>query len=115
MRRRTLVLLSVAVGLGLAGLAGFAGFAVADDMAGMNMAPPSPPATQPATQPSAAVDLRNTVCPVSGDKVGDSNIVEVYDGKVYHLCCPDCHKDFEKDPAKYAKAVAADPAKFGVK
>jgi YHS domain-containing protein len=39
----------------------------------------------------------------------------VYDGNVYHLCCPDCHKDFEKDPAKYAKAVAADPAKFGAK
>jgi YHS domain-containing protein len=83
----------------------------ADDMPGLN----APPATQPSTRPSAAVDLRNTVCPVSNDKVGDSNLVEVYDGKIYHLCCPDCHNDFEKDPAKYAKAVAADPAKYGIK
>ena len=84
-------------------------------MSGMNMAPSSPPATQPATPPSEAVDLRNTICPVSGDKGDDSNLVEVYGGKVYHLCCPDCHKDFEKDPAKYADAVAANPAKYGIK
>jgi YHS domain-containing protein len=62
-----------------------------------------------------ATDLKNTVCPVSGDKVGDSTNVVVYQGKVYHLCCDDCHKDFEKDPAKYAAAVQADPAKYGVK
>jgi YHS domain-containing protein len=92
-----------------------AGFALADDMAGMNMGQSSPPATQPTTQPIAAVDLRNTVCPVSNDKVADSNLVEVYDGKVYHMCCPDCHKDFEKDPAKYAKMVSDNPAKYGIK
>lgn len=93
---------------------GVAGFSLADDMGGMNMGASSP-ATQPTTQPFAAIDLGNTVCPVSGDKVGDSNHVEVYDGKVYHLCCPDCHKEFDKDPAKYAKAVADDPKKYGVK
>jgi len=109
MQRNTLISLSVALALGLAGLA------FADDMPGMKMPPSTPPATQPSTQPSAAIDLRNTVCPVSNDKVADSNLVEVYDGKVYHMCCPDCHKDFEKDPAKYVKAVAADPVKFGVK
>jgi YHS domain-containing protein len=47
--------------------------------------------------------------------VGDSNLVEIYDGKVYHLCCPDCHKDFEKDPAKFAAAVAGNPGNYGVK
>ncbi len=94
---------------------GFVGVSFADDMAGMNMPSSSPPSSQPSTQPSAAIDLRNTICPVSNDKVADSNLVEVYDGKVYHMCCPDCHKDFEKDPVKYAKAVAADPAKYGVK
>ena len=109
MQRKMSIVLWVAAALCLAG------FTWADDMSGMNMQSSSPPATQPATSPSQAVDLRNTVCPVSDDKVGDSNIVEVYDGKVYHLCCSDCHKDFEKDPTKYAKAVAADPAKFGVK
>ena len=92
-----------------------AGFVLADDMGGMNMPPASPPSTQPSTQPTSAVDLRNTICPVSNDKVADSNLVEVYDGKVYHLCCPDCHKDFEKDPAKFAKAVADNPAKYGIK
>ena len=109
MQRNKLVFLTLAAAMG------FAGLTLADDMAGMGIAPSSAPATQPTTQPMQAVDLRNTVCPVSKDKVADSNLVEVYDGKVYHLCCPDCHKDFEKDPGKYAKAVAADPAKYGIK
>jgi YHS domain-containing protein len=70
--------------------------------------PPAP------TQPSA-LDLHNTVCPVSGEKVGSSKLTETYQGKIYHFCCDDCPKDFRKDPEKYAKAVAADPAKYGVK
>ena len=70
--------------------------------------------SQPANQ-QAAVDLHNTVCPVSGDKVGDSKLTEVYQGKVYHFCCDDCPKDFKKNPDKFAKAVAADPVKYGVK
>ncbi|MDP9175856.1 MAG: TRASH domain-containing protein [Planctomycetota bacterium] len=104
------ILASLCISAGLC----FAGLALADDMGGMKMDPVAP-SSQPSTQPSTAVDLRNTVCPVSGDKVADSNLVVVYDGKVYHMCCADCHKDFEKDPAKFSKAVAADPAKFGVK
>jgi YHS domain-containing protein len=71
------------------------------------------PMTQSAKQ--NAVDLGNTVCPVSGDKVGDSKLTEVYQGKIYHFCCDDCPKDFKKDPDKFAKKVAADPAKYGVK
>ncbi len=109
MRHKPFVLLSLAVALCAAE------FVLADDMGGMNMSPVSPPATQPNTPPTSAVDLRNSICPVSGDKVADSNLVEVYDGKVYHLCCPDCHKDFEKDPDKYAKAVADNAAKYGIK
>jgi len=78
------------------------------------------PATQPVSSEMgngaiAAIDMKNTVCPVSGDKVGDSTEVVIYDGKVYHMCCPDCHKEFMKDPQKYSAAVAADPAKYGVK
>ena len=72
------------------------------------------PMSQPANQ-QAAVDLGNTVCPVSGDKVGDSKLTEVYQGKIYHFCCDDCPKDFKKNPEKFAKAVAADPTKYGVK
>lgn len=82
-------------------------------------------ASAPAAQPVAPVnnaevmansptDVRNTICPVSGDKVETSRLTRTYDGKVYHLCCADCIKPFEKDPEKYAKAVAADPAKYGV-
>jgi|SRR5581483_1790838 len=74
----------------------------------------APPTSQPSAQ-SDVVDLGNTVCPVSGDKVGDSKLTAVYDGKLYHFCCEDCPKEFKKDPAKYAKAVAADPEKYGVK
>jgi YHS domain-containing protein len=109
MNRKTITVLSLSAALSIAGVV------LADDMKGMKMDQPSSPASQPSTQPSAVIDLRNTVCPVSGDKVADSNLAEVYEGKVYHLCCPDCHKDFEKDPAKYVKAVAVDPAKYGVK
>lgn len=64
---------------------------------------------------ASAVDLHNTVCPVSGDKVGTSKLTETYQGKVYHFCCDDCPAKFKEDPEKYAKAVAADPAKYGVK
>lgn len=72
------------------------------------------PLSESANQP-AAVDLHNTVCPVSGDQVADSKLTEVYQGKIYHFCCEDCPKDFKKNPDKFANAVAADPGKYGVK
>ncbi len=122
---RNVLLFSVAATLCVAG------FTFADDMPGMKMPPKSPasqpapgmtgmdmPPKTPATQPAAdaaAVDLGNTVCPVSGDKVGDSKLTSTYEGKIYHFCCDDCPKKFAKDPATYAKAVEADPAKYGVK
>jgi YHS domain-containing protein len=62
----------------------------------------------------AAVDLHNTVCPVSGDQVESSPLTETYDGKIYHLCCKDCVKPFRSEPAKYAQAVADNPTKYGV-
>jgi YHS domain-containing protein len=108
MQRKMFILLSLTAALCLAGLTW------ADDMPGMGGGSSSPPTTQP-TAPFQAVDLHNTICPVSGDKVDNSHLVEIYGGKVYHLCCSDCHTDFEKDPAKYASAVAADPAKYGIK
>ena len=74
----------------------------------------STPSAAERTQGSV-IDLHNTVCPVSGDKVEGSKLTETYDGKIYHLCCNDCPKDFKKNPRKYADQVAADPAKYGVK
>ena len=84
-----------------------------DHMGGMQMGTSAQ--TQPVAVDASAVDLHNTVCPVSGDKVEDSKLTETYQGKIYHFCCDDCPKKFKEDPDKYAKAVAADPAKYGVK
>jgi len=89
------------------------GFTLAADMPAMDMSPQAP--TSQPTQDTSAVDLGNTICPVSGDKVGDSKLTANYDGKIYHLCCGGCPKKFAEDPATYAKTVAADPAKYGVK
>jgi YHS domain-containing protein len=71
--------------------------------------------SSPTAQAQGAIDLHNTVCPVSGDRVGKSNLTEVYDGKIYHFCCEDCPEKFRANPDKYANAVAANPAKYGVK
>lgn len=61
-----------------------------------------------------------TTCPVSGDKLGEMGkpYVFTYKGREVKLCCPDCKKDFEKNPAKYMKKIeAADktPDKAGAK
>ena len=48
-------------------------------------------------------------CPVSGDKLGEMGKPYVFDYKGHEvkLCCPDCKKDFDKDPAKYMKLIEA--------
>lgn len=52
-----------------------------------------------------AEKVNNTICPVSGEKVGEmGDVVEhVYKNKVYHLCCSMCIEEFDKDPEKYSK------------
>jgi len=48
-------------------------------------------------------------CPVSGETYGDGGMKAfkvTHDGTDVWLCCKGCKKDFDKDPAKYAKAVA---------
>ena len=44
-------------------------------------------------------------CPVSDDKIKDikSAPSSTYKGKTYHFCCPDCKKEFDKNPEKYIK------------
>jgi YHS domain-containing protein len=44
-------------------------------------------------------------CIVSGDKLGEMGkpVVFTYQGQEIKLCCKDCRKDFDKDPAKYLK------------
>lgn len=54
-----------------------------------------------------------TICPVSGDKLGEMGkpCVFTYKDREVKLCCKSCRKDFDKDPAKYLKLIeAADKA-----
>jgi YHS domain-containing protein len=57
----------------------------------------------------APIPDKMTTCPVSGDKLGemDKPVVFEYKGHEVKLCCPDCKKDFDKDPAKYMKKILA--------
>ena len=54
-----------------------------------------------------------TTCPVSGDKLGEMGepYVFLYKGQEVKLCCPNCKKDFDKNPAKYLKKIQAATAK----
>jgi YHS domain-containing protein len=53
----------------------------------------------------------NTTCPVTDEKVDPDVATTTYKGKTIGFCCPDCIKDFNKDPAKYMKKVEAEEAK----
>lgn len=57
----------------------------------------------------APIPDKMTTCPVSGDKLGEMGkpYIFEYKGREVKLCCPDCKKDFEKDPAKYMKKIEA--------
>jgi len=64
--------------------------------------PLSQSARSTATQP---VDVGNKFCPVSGRPIGvmGPGVQEIYNGKIYHLCCGGCVSTFESDPGKYSK------------
>lgn len=47
-------------------------------------------------------------CIVSDDAFDHGKpVVFVYEGQEIKLCCQDCRKDFDKDPAKYLSKLAA--------
>jgi YHS domain-containing protein len=50
-----------------------------------------------------------TTCPVSDEKLGQMGkpYVFEYKGQEVKLCCKNCRKDFDKDPAKYLKKIRA--------
>ena len=52
-------------------------------------------------------------CIVSGEKLGSMGkpAVLVQDGQEVQFCCKNCIKDFQKDPQKYLKEIAAKSAK----
>ena len=47
-------------------------------------------------------------CVISGNKLGEMGapFVTNYNGKEVQLCCKNCVKDFDKDPAMYLKKIA---------
>ena len=60
-------------------------------------------------KPSAsAKPYPRDTCIVSGDKFDHGKpVVRVVNGQEVKLCCKDCLKDFEKDPAKYLTQLTA--------
>jgi len=60
---------------------------------------------KPAQTETTKIESINTICPVSGDKVGGDMGKPVYvdyKGQKIGFCCKDCLKDFKKNPDKYA-------------
>ena len=72
------------------------------------------PADKPAAPPSTAAAVSpvpvNTYCIMDPNDLIDPTITCVYNGKTYGFCCPDCRKEFLKDPAKYLAASNAGKA-----
>lgn len=52
-------------------------------------------------------------CVVSGEKLGEMGdpYVFVHEGQEFKLCCKNCLKDFNKEPAKYVKKLKEAAAK----
>ena len=53
----------------------------------------------------------NVKCPVEREDVDPAVPTTTYKGKVIGFCCESCIKDFNKDPEKYMKVIAADNKK----
>lgn len=70
-------------------------------------------AGQPATGAATSKKAAQTVCPVSGEKLGSMGkpFVHKYKDQEVQMCCKGCLKDFEKDPAKYLKKMQAGTVK----
>ena len=54
----------------------------------------------PAQPEEGIVDVGNTTCPITGQAV-KPKYTTVYQGKLYHFCCPHCAEKFLKGPEKY--------------
>ena len=56
-------------------------------------------------------------CMVSDEKLGEMGkpFVFEYKGQEIKLCCKNCKKDFDKDPAKYLKKMAEEEKKAAEK
>ena len=71
----------------------------------------------PTDKPAPKDKKVELVCPVTGEKITSMNAAggkSVYKGKTYYFCCASCKPEFDKNPAKFAKA-AAKPAAAAAK
>lgn len=74
-------------------------------------APAAKPADAPAalklekTTPSATYPLKT--CVVSGEELADTRVAYKWGDTEVQFCCPDCVKDFEKEPDKYLEKIRA--------
>ena len=59
----------------------------------------------PSAAEDGSINMNNALCPVSGDKTSEKNIV-THDGVNYRLCCPMCAAKIEKNPSKYTVSKA---------
>ena len=78
----------------------------------------APPPAAPSPEPAAAAAASSrplvapgeakvgdrTKCPVSGHEfvVKEDSPHAEYNGKTYYFCCPDCPKEFQAHPEKFA-------------
>lgn len=54
------------------------------------------------TEIPEAVEVGNTICPVSGDEIDtEAKVTYEYEGKIYNFCCPECVDEFKEDPEGY--------------
>ncbi|GEM_PF-6744406 len=53
------------------------------------------------------LDLKNKICPISGDNAGESDYVH-YNAVRVNMCCPSCSEEFFRDPDKYLHNVNND-------
>jgi YHS domain-containing protein len=82
--------------------------------AGASTATESPAGKMPAGFEKLSADdqiaaLKQKICPVSGDKLGEMGtpFKVTVKGRDVFLCCPSCKEDIEKDPDKYLAKLDA--------
>lgn len=61
------------------------------------------------TKSTPTADYPLKVCVVTGEELGDlgDRLAYTYQGTEVQFCCPECVKDFQKDPAKYIAEIKA--------
>ena len=53
---------------------------------------------------SSKSDDKQTVCPVTGEKINEEIFVDHADGRIY-FCSEDCPEKFEEDPETYLEKM----------